>query len=60
MEINYVCSLGFCCHTARLLQNNKLKLSSYPFDWIFSNYKDIILCLEDNFKTFLNDKTILT
>ena len=54
MEINYVCSLGRCCHTARVLQNNKLKLCSYPFDWIFSNYKDIIHCVQDNFKTFLN------
>jgi hypothetical protein len=54
MEFNYVCSLGSLCHTASFLQRNNLKFTSYPFDWIFSNYGIILHCLEDNFNTFLN------
>jgi hypothetical protein len=52
--INYVCSFGVCCHTAKILQKNNLKLCSYPFDWIFSNYENIIHCIQDEFKTFLD------
>jgi hypothetical protein len=55
-SIEYVCSLGTLCHTANLLKRNKLKMVSYPFDWIFSNMNMIIHCLETNFSYFL-DKT---
>jgi len=54
MEINYVCSLGSLCHTASLLQRNNLKLVSYPFDWIFSNFHNVIHCMQDNFNIFLD------
>jgi len=54
MEINYVCSLGSLCHTATFLQRNNLKLVSYPFDWIFSNYDNVIHCIENNFDIFLD------
>jgi len=54
MEINYVCSLGSLCHTACLMQRNNLKCVSYPFDWIFSNYNNIIHCIENNFQLFLD------
>lgn len=54
MEIKYVCSLGSLCHTASLLQRNNIKLVSYPFDWIFSNYKNIMHCIDDDFKIFLD------
>jgi hypothetical protein len=56
MDIKYVCSLGNSCHTAYILKRNKLKVVSYPFDWIISNYKIIKHCIEDNFHIFL-DKT---
>jgi hypothetical protein len=56
MEINYICSLGTLCHPAVVMKNKKLKLASYPFDWVFSSPKIIIDCLEDDFKKFL-DKT---
>lgn len=55
-EINYVCSLGGWCQSAQLLKRNGYKLCSYPFDWIFSSCENIIHCLEDDFKIFL-DKT---
>lgn len=59
MEIKHVCSLGTHCHTSQLLKTNHFKRCSYPFDWIFINYNDIIHCLEDDFKIFL-DKTYYT
>ena len=54
MEISYTCSLGTLCHAAQILKRNKLKLCSYPFDWIFSSCDNIIHCIEDDFTIFLN------
>ena len=54
MEIKYTCSLGMYCHSSEILKRNKIKKCSYPFDWILSNCDNIIHCLEDNFKTFLD------
>lgn len=53
-EINYVCSLGYSCHSAFLLKRNNLKKCSYPFDWIYSNFIVVIDSLTDNFKKFLD------
>ena len=53
-EINYVCSLGGLCHSSQILKRNNLKFVSYPFDWIFSNCDNIVHCIEDNFKIFLD------
>ena len=54
LEINYTSSLGSLCHSSQILKRNKLKLCSYPFDWIFSNCDNIIHCIEDNFNIFLD------
>ncbi len=54
MEIKYACSLGSLCHSSQLLKNNNLKKCSYPFDWIFSTYNNVIHCIEDNFNIFLD------
>ncbi len=54
MDISFVCSLGERCHSSQILKNNNLKICSYPFDWIFSSCDNIIHCLEDDFKTFLD------
>jgi hypothetical protein len=43
-----------------LLKQNKLKLCSYPFDWIFSNCNNIIHCLEDDFNVFLDKSFDIT
>lgn len=56
MEISFICSLGNMCHSACIMQKLNIKLESYPFDWIFSNFNIITHCLEDNFATFLNKK----
>lgn len=49
-----VISLGFSCLVSYQLKEMGLKKASYPFDWIFSNEKVVIDCLENNFKNFLN------
>jgi hypothetical protein len=54
MEIKYTCSLGTLCQSSQILKNNNLKKCSYPFDWIFSNPTNILHCIEDDFKIFLN------
>jgi len=54
LEINYTCSLGGMCRSTQILKRNNLKLCSYPFDWIFSNCDNVIHCIEDNFKIFLD------
>lgn len=56
MDYNYVCSFGTLCHSGTFMQRNNLKLASYPFDWIFSNHKNILHCIETKFHYFL-DKT---
>lgn len=54
MEINAVCSLGSMCHTSTFLKTNKWKKESYPFDWIHSCINDVMHCIEDKFKIFLD------
>ena len=54
MEINHICSLGGLCHSAQIIKRNKLKVCSYPFDWIFSNPNMVIDCVEDGFAKFLD------
>ena len=54
VEINYTCSLGSVCNSSQILKRNKLKLCSYPFDWIFSTCDNIIHCIKDNFNIFLD------
>ena len=54
IKINYIVPLGSQCFSAYYLKNNNLKISSYPFDWIFSNPLIILDMLNDNFEKFLN------
>ena len=54
MKFAYTCSLGPFCHSTNLLKQNNIKMCSYPFDWIFSNYNNVIHCIKDDFKIFLD------
>jgi len=54
INIEYVISFGGQCLSAYFLKENNLKLTSYPFDWIFSNPSIILDMLNDNFQKFLN------
>ena len=60
MEPIICCSLGTLCHGSQILKNNQLKKCSYPFDWIFSNCDNIIHCIEDDFKIFLDKSYYVT
>ena len=54
--INYVCSLGQNCFTARLLKNNNLKKASYPYDWTITTINMIIDTIKTNFKYYNDNK----
>lgn len=54
MEIEKACSLGLFCHSTQLLKRNGYKKCSYPFDWVFSSYDNIIHAIENDFKIFLD------
>lgn len=53
-NINYICSLGTLCHSAKYIKDNNTKKCSYPFDWIFSNPHVIIKIIKNDFVDFLN------
>jgi hypothetical protein len=53
-QFKYVCSLGSLCHTAQIMKINNLKKCSYPFDWIFFTYNNVIDSIEDDFTKFLD------
>lgn len=60
MIYNYVCSLGSNCHMAYYLKLHKMKLESFPFDWVdIRNEKNVLHCLKDDFKIFM-DKSYYT
>ena len=53
-QIKHTCSLGPFCHSSQILKQADLKICSYPFDWIFSNFENIMHCLKDDFNMFLD------
>ena len=55
-EFSFACSLGPQCHSTNILCRLNLKKESYPFDWIFSNLKNVEHAIKDDFKIFLDEK----
>lgn len=56
--IHYV-SIGSICSVAYQLQEHQLRKVAYPFDWLkINSFQDLNLCLEDDFKQFLEVKFI--
>jgi hypothetical protein len=55
-EFSFACSLGPQCHSTNILRRLNLKKESYPFDWIFSNLKNVEHAIKDDFKIFLDEK----
>jgi hypothetical protein len=53
-EFSFACSLGPQCHSTNILRRLNLKKESYPFDWIFSNLKNVEHAIKDDFKIFLD------
>jgi hypothetical protein len=54
-EFSFACSLGPQCHSTNILRRLNLKKESYPFDWIFSNLKNVEHAIKDDFKIFLDE-----
>jgi hypothetical protein len=55
-EITFACSLGPQCHSSNILKRLEIKKESYPFDWIFSNLKNVEHAIKDDFKIFLDQQ----
>ena len=55
-KIIYACSLGPQCHSSNILKRLNIKKESYPFDWIFSNLKNLEHAIKDDFKIFLDQQ----
>jgi hypothetical protein len=52
-------SIGPYCDTTEILKLYRLRMKSYPFDWIFSSLKLVYHCISDQFHTFLDKKYLL-
>lgn len=50
----HIVSLGFFCSVASEMEKIGLRGASYPFDWVISDFKYVIECIENNFDDFLN------
>lgn len=50
---NSVVSLGFSCYVALDLERMGIRESSYPFDWVISNFKDVVKLIDSRFKDTL-------
>ena len=50
---SHVISLGFFCSTALELEKIGLRDSSYPFDWLITDFKGVLECIESDFDGFL-------
>lgn len=52
---NKICvSLGVACLTAEHLKRNRLRMQSFPFDWIVSSFSGICTLIKNDFQDFLN------
>jgi hypothetical protein len=45
-------SLGYDCSPAAALRNLNIRNEALPFDWVQTNLKSIINCIEDNFQKY--------
>lgn len=48
-----IISLGYFCGPALELEKVGLRSHSYPFDWLISDFEEILSCIENGFKNFL-------
>ena len=65
-KYNNIIPLGFFCSVASELRRIGLRDKAYPFDWLITNFEDVLTCINNNFVDFLdlsnlekckNDKT---
>ncbi len=48
-----IISLGFNCHVAKDLERLGYRNASYPFDWLISDFCDVVKSVENNFSQWL-------
>ncbi|MDF2946465.1 MAG: cysteine protease [Bacillales bacterium] len=53
-KYKHIISLGFFCSTALELERIGLRDSSSPFDWLISDFKGVIECIDNGFDDLLN------
>lgn len=53
-KFEHIISLGFFCSPAMELERKGLRDSSYPFDWLISDFEGVLACLNNNFSDFLH------
>jgi hypothetical protein len=56
-ELRYI-SLGHRCHIGKMLQLNKLRGESLPFDSIIYSFEGVIDCFQNNFNNYFPKKII--
>ena len=54
----HVISFGMTCQPAWFLRKNKLRVASYPFDWIYTPTETICQLLETDFRDFLHKPSL--
>lgn len=58
-NFKHVISLGFFCSVSSEMEKIGLRGASYPFDWVISDFKSVIECIENDFDDFLNYNNIV-
>lgn len=53
---NHFISLGSFCSLASELERFGLRDASYPFDWLISDFKDVIYLIDNEFDDLFNEK----
>lgn len=54
-----IISLGFFCSVASELERLGLRSVSSPFDWILSDFEELMNCMKDDFSDFLKTENLL-
>jgi len=54
LPAKHIISLGTHCLTSSIMKNLGMRRYSLPFDWIFTSPQTVAHCLNDGFKTFLD------
>ena len=54
-----IISLGFFCSVASELERLGLRSISSPFDWILSDFEELMSCMKDDFSDFLKSENLL-
>lgn len=51
-----IISLGFFCSVATEIERIGMRSCSYPFDWVISDFKNVVDMIENHFQNFLKEE----